>query len=486
MNGEVGVESLEGKGSEFWFTARLARQTTARPQESLHLANLRGVRVLIVDDNATSRKILTARLSSWEMFPSACANAIDALHVLQQACGDHDPFRIAVIDMQMPGMDGETLGRLIKADKRLADTRMVMLTSLGMRGDARRFHQAGFSAYANKPIRHQELKAVLSLTLADQNDDEPTRQAGSRDRDSEPAAKGWHGSPGPIITRHTAREMQNRFAFRQSRILLAEDNITNQQVALGILKKFGLRADTVSNGTEAIKALEAIPYDLVLMDVQMPLMDGTEVTRIIRGWNLKSGNDDAHSVSDIKERASRIPIIAMTAHAIQGDREHCIEAGMNDYITKPVSPRALMEALEKWLPKEESDNLKPAAEETPTMISSRQLQIPVFDRAGMMARLMDDEILAKKIIAAFLEDTPRQIAVLKKYLDAGDSAGLERQAHSIKGAAANVGGEALRAVVFAMEIAAKIGNLAAVNACMTELDMQFDALRSEIQTWQGS
>ncbi len=170
-----------------------------------------------------------------------------------------------MIDMQMPGMDGEALGRLIQSDNRLADTKMMMLTSIGMRGDAKRFHEIGFSAYSTKPIRHLELKAVLSLTLTEQDRTEPP----------------------PIVTRHSAREMLNLFAGRKARILLAEDNFTNRLVALGILKKLGLQTDAVTNGVEALDALQTLPYDLVLMDVQMPEMDGFEATKIIR--NYESG-----------------------------------------------------------------------------------------------------------------------------------------------------------------------------------------------------
>ena len=314
MNGKSGVSSKAGKGSEFWFTARLGKQDGKA--ESIAPADLSGVRILVVDDNATNREILTTRLTSWGMRPAEAKEGPGALQVLYRSLEENDPFRIAVIDMQMPGMDGETLGRAIRADVRLNDTRMVMLTSLGMRGDAKRLEEIGFAAYATKPIRHPELKAILSLTLSDR--DKPAQQ--------------------PIATRHAARETMNLFAGSKARILLAEDNITNQQVALGILKKLGLRADTVANGREALKALETLPYDLVFMDVQMPEMDGLEATRLTR----KSGSPN-HG----------IPIIAMTAHAMQGDRERCLEAGMNDYVTKPISPSALVEALEKWLPKDE-------------------------------------------------------------------------------------------------------------------------------------
>jgi len=442
MNGEAGVNSEEGKGSEFWFTARLGKQAGDADMESTLPADLQNVRALIVDDNASNREILSTRLASWGMRPTEAMDGSAALRDLNLALNGNDPFRIAVIDMQMPGMDGETLGRIIRADKRLNDTQMVMLTSLGMRGDARRLEEIGFAAYATKPIRHQELKAVLSLALSNRN-------------------KSAHR---PIATRHTARETLNLFDGCKARILLAEDNITNQQVALGILKKLGLRADAVGNGSEALTALETLPYDLVLMDVQMPEMDGLEATRQFR--KFKSTSTDCH-----------IPIIAMTAHAMQGDRERCMNAGMNDYITKPVSPQALAEALDKWLPKEEkTPDSKLKTEERPHRVPSPKPQIPVFDKADMMARLMDDEDLARMVVEGFLEDIPRQIATLKGYLETGDAAGAERQAHTIKGASANVGGERLMEVAFEMEKSAKAGDLNAVVEHMVELEAQFNLL----------
>ena len=444
MGGEAGVNSEEGQGSEFWFTARLGRQAEGAQAETPSPADLQGVRALIVDDNATGREILTTRLASWGMRPSEAQDGPGALRALYRALEEHEPFRIAVIDMQMPGMDGEALGRAIKADERLADTRMVMLTSLGMRGDARRFQEIGFAAFVVKPIRHEELKAVLSLALTERDRAEPT----------------------PIVTRHTAREMLNRFAGRKARILLAEDSITNQQVALGILRKLGLRADAVANGVEVLQALESIPYDLVLMDVQMPEMDGLEATRRIR-----------NPQSAIRNR--QIPIIAMTAHAMQGDRETCLDAGMNDYVSKPVSAQALAEALDRWLPKETAAEIHqaPGAPEETASASAPEPQTLVFDKAGMMAGLMDDEELVRTVAKVFLADIPRQIEALRGYLQAGDASGAERQAHSIKGASARVRGEALRAVALEMERAANARDLDTVKARMVEMEAQFDRLK---------
>ncbi len=457
MNGGIGASSEEGKGSEFWFTARLGKQAVGGQAESIPPADLCGVRVLIVEDSAANREILSTRLASWGMRPTEVKDGPEALQALYRALDENDPFRIAVIDMQMPGMDGETLGRAIHTNNRLNDIRMVMMTSLGMRGDAWRFQEIGFAAYTTKPIHHQALKAVLSLMVMERNGTEPQ----------------------PIVTRHTAREKMNLFAGRKARILLAEDNITNQQVALGILKIMGIYADVVANGVEALKAIETLPYDLVLMDVQMPQMDGLEATRKIRNYELgimnKAQTDASSSKFEIRNSSFVIPIIAMTAHTMKGDRERCLEAGMNDYIAKPVSPRALAEVLEKWLPKENDDRCTGMMKKKETEKDDSH-SLLIFDRAGMITRLMDDEKLARTVVEGFIEDIPLQIEALRGYLETGDAASAERQAHTIKGASANVGGERLRAAALEMEIAGKAGDMNAINACLVELETQFDLL----------
>lgn len=451
MGGEIGVESEEGKGSEFWFTVDLGIQRQGKREEDCLPTELTGVRVLIVDDNATNRDIQTPRLASWGMRPAEAPDGPSALAALHQALDENDPFRIAIIDMQMPGMDGEAVGCAIKADNRLADTRMVMLTSLGIRGDARRFEEIGFSAYATKPIRHHELKVVLSLALADR--DHPAMT-----------------SP-PIVTRYTAREVLNKFTGHRARILLADDNSTNQQVAQGILRKLGLRADAVANGEEALKALATVPYDLVLMDVQMPEMDGLEATRQIRDRQAAVINH-------------RIPIIAMTAHAMQGDREHCLEAGMNDYVVKPVSPEALAEVLTRWLPVKPlvGQYEKPLGHQEAPIRPATKRKLPVFDRQTMLARLLDDRELAVAVAEGFLSDIPKQFDSLRTFLASGDATGIQRQAHTIKGAAGNVSGEVLRAVAAAMEQEAPGGNIAALGERMNELETAFVCLQQTMTT----
>jgi CheY-like chemotaxis protein/HPt (histidine-containing phosphotransfer) domain-containing protein len=255
-----------------------------------------------------------------------------------------------------------------------------------------------------------------------------------------------------------ARERLQPFTGVTARILLAEDNPTNQKVALAMLKKLGLHADAVANGIEALQSLEFIPYDLVLMDVRMPGMDGLEATRRIR---------DPHSAV----RNHALPIIAMTANAMASDREDCLQAGMSGFVPKPVSLEALREELERWLrPGGDTDSGKaqlsaplPAGEE----------QAPVFNRAGVLQRMMGDEELAMAVITAFLDDMPHQIEDLKDLLRAGDATGSGRLAHSIKGAAANVGGERLRHAALEMEKAADAGNLDVAQAGMANLEAQF-------------
>jgi CheY-like chemotaxis protein/HPt (histidine-containing phosphotransfer) domain-containing protein len=307
--------------------------------------------------------------------------------------------------------------------------------------------ELGFSAYLVKPARQSDLFDSLSAVLAG--------SALSRTKQG-------------IVTRHVVREMR-RGAVR---ILLAEDNITNQHVAIGILAKLGLHADAVGDGVEAVAALEKVMYDLVLMDVQMPEMDGFEATRRIRDPESAVLNHE-------------IPIVAMTAHAMPGDRERCLEAGMDDYVTKPIAPEALADALDRWLPRDypvspAHDPAQPGAGP-----SSALTEAPVFDRAGLVTRLMGDENLARIVADGFLKDAPRLIDALKVCLRTGDAAGAIRQAHTIKGASATVGGEALAAVAQKMDKAATTGDLDDARDRLPELASEFGRLRAAMREFAG-
>ena len=497
MGGEIGVESLEGQSATFWFTAVLDKQPRRQYPEAAPRADLRAVRILVVDDNATNRQVLAEQLTSWGARHAAAESAAQALTLLRAARAANDPFRLVITDMQMPDTDGESLGRTIKDDPELRDTLLVMMTSLGMRGDAKRLEAIGFAAYLTKPVKQSQLYDCLATVLG-----------GATAAAQAPVA--------PLVTRHTLSEASRR----NVRILLAEDNPTNQQVALGILKKMGFHAVAVGDGREAIRALAAAPYDIVFMDVQMPVMDGFEATREIRKSEIRDqrsevssqqsedGSSDSQScgppTSDLRPLTSgHLPIIAMTAHAMKGDRERCLEAGMDDYIAKPIAPQALADALDKWLGKSDAGSgdekgfrvqgsgrtslgLNASSFLNPdTLNPGSSAPSTVFDRQALVDRLMGDEALVKEIVAGFMEDMPRQILAVKRHIAEGDANLAGGQAHAIRGAAANVGGMALSAVAFEMEQAGRAGRLDAIGALAPELDRQFDRLMEAMKQSDG-
>ena len=317
MGGEIGVRSRPGEGSVFWFNLPLLLDREPAPLPISEM-ELRGVRVLVVDDEPVNRQVLHEQLAAWGLQPTECSSGIEALEILRKACTEHAPFGLAVLDHQMPGMDGETLGRLIKQTPECRDTVLVMLTSLGQRGDAMRLKQAGFAAYLTKPAKQSMLFDALAGAWA-------SRHAG------EGAA---------LVTRHSVQESAaaanggDGAAMQfHARVLLVEDNAVNQKVATRMLERLGCRVDKAGNGKEAVEMAEALPYDVIFMDCHMPEMDGYDATREIRG---------------AEKRGQHRVIVAMTANALKGDREKCIEAGMDDYISKPIHKDALTTALARY------------------------------------------------------------------------------------------------------------------------------------------
>jgi PAS domain S-box-containing protein len=308
MGGEIGLESTLGTGSTFWFGVPLPSANSANvaigPDRDLN-----GLRVLVVDDSATNRTILEHQLTSWGMLPTLAERGDEALTLLREADASGQAFDVAILDFNMPEMDGLSLATTISADPHLRRTRLVMLTSSGKRGDAVLGRRAGLSAYLPKPVHESQLYGCL---------------AGVMGRVTE--------HPGELVTRHSLREEKAR---RGARLLVAEDNPVNQLVAVRMLEKLGYRADGVANGSEAVDALMRINYAAVLMDCQMPELDGFEATREIR-----------HRQSS----PQRTPVIAMTAGAMQSDRERCLDAGMDDYISKPVRLEELGAVLSRWVP----------------------------------------------------------------------------------------------------------------------------------------
>ena len=317
MGGEIGVESVPGEGSTFWFTLPLPRGSEQDQGPSAAPADLDGIRVLVVDDVEVNRQVLTEQLTAWEMRPEMASSGAEALERLGAGAASGDPFAIAILDARMPGMDGQALARAIKADATLSGTRLMLLTSSGRRGDASEAATVGFAAFLVKPALPDTLREVLSAVLA-------------------PAVDGERR----LVTRFSAAEAEARTSLDrrsspgpQRRVLLAEDNIVNQLVAVGMLEKLGCRVDVAANGREAVTMWEAFPYDVVFMDCQMPELDGFGATGEIRE----------------REGANRhTPIVAMTANVMAGDREACIAAGMDDFVGKPIMAEDLSAALNHW------------------------------------------------------------------------------------------------------------------------------------------
>jgi two-component system sensor histidine kinase/response regulator len=313
MDGEVGVSSEEGAGSTFWFTARFGvAQDSAKVRPAPPIA-LRGQRIIIVDDNMTNRKVLMGQLSLCGMEAVCASSADEALSLMRHAAAARRPFEVALLDHQMPGCDGATLGKTILAENGLSGARLILLTSSGQRGDGRMFSELGFAGYLLKPVTHRDLTDCLMMVLGTQ-------------------AEGWRMATQPLVTRHALRSQRVREA--QHHVLLAEDNVVNQKVACRILEKLGYRVDVAGDGQAAFEAWQSGRYHLILMDCQMPVMDGYETTRKIR--EHESGR-------------KRIPIIALTAHAMKGADNECRAAGMDDYLSKPIDREQLEQSLHRWL-----------------------------------------------------------------------------------------------------------------------------------------
>lgn len=324
MGGQIGLTSTVGAGSVFWFTVRVLLQSEGAQQIARASAPLQGRRILIVDDHATNRRVLEQSLRGHGVLCESTENGHQALDRLRDAAGRRTPFDIAILDMQMPGMDGLEIARRIKADSVLQDTRLVLLTSVGWRGDAKTAQEAGIAVYLTKPIRHSLLYECLSLVLG--------RTLDGVTSPSQTVA--------PIVTRHSMSE-----ALMQARplVLVVEDNPVNQKVAANMIEKLGYRVNVAANGQEAVDSLAHIPYGLVLMDCQMPEMDAFEAARVIRSRE--------ESLRQAGGTPPHVPIVAMTANAMAEDRERCLAAGMDDFLCKPVTSKSLAASLNRWLPR---------------------------------------------------------------------------------------------------------------------------------------
>jgi PAS domain S-box-containing protein len=421
MGGELVVVSEVGRGSEFSFALTLPLEAALQPP--LPLKHLQRGSVLVVDDNDTNRGILREVLADEGIAIQEASGAEPAFAALRAGQAQGRPFDLVIIDAQMPDHDGFELAAWVRVDPALAGVRLCMLTSAGQRGDAQRCRELGIEGYLTKPISRFDVLEAVSLILGS------AKPAGVAD----------------VVTRHTVRESR-----RQLKLLLAEDNLINQQVAAAMLRKRGHHVDVVGNGREAVDAVAREPYDVVLMDIQMPELDGLEATRAIRA-----------SLSGARPR-----IVAITAHASEADKERCLAAGMDGYLSKPFKTRDLFAAVEA--------GAEPAAASAGTGTSAtRSHPVDVVALRESLRQAGPEESIGE-ILKTFVADAPSRLDALTKAFKANDPRAIERAAHAFKAAAVTIGAHRLAVLLQAVEVAAKEGS---ARRAGTELE----ALRAEVE-----
>lgn len=434
MQGRFGVESSSDKGSCFWFTAPFPVQFSVVCPPLLSLA---GRRVLVVDDNAASRGLLMELLRLWKCDAEAVASPAEVFEQLESQVA----YDVLLIDLHLGPMRGDRLSRLIEREPSWKPTPRVLMAPLADCNKPDEWKLAGFAARVNKPVKQGELGACLASLMGVGPTPLPAPAPAS-----------------PPVERLLSREQKSSY-----RLLLVEDHPVNREVAAGILERLGYRVAMAVDGRKALRALEQSDYDLVLMDCQMPEMDGYEASRLIR--------DPATPV-----RNHSIPIVAMTAHAMSGDRQKCLKAGMDDYLTKPIEPQLLDRTLEKWL----TVTARRAHAATPVAVQPAPRETVVFDRTGFLDRLMNDDQLARRVLKGFIDTVPGQMTALAEAVNKAQPDLARRTAHSIKGAAANIGGEALREAAGKIEEFGKAGDLKSVAALLPELEQQLKKLGPEL------
>jgi len=461
MGGGITVSSESGKGS--CFELNVVLQKSQHSHLVMPEVDIQALNLLVVDDNVTNREVLRGQLEHWGASVVEAEDGPHALAVCEQRIEqDGLPlFDIAFLDMQMPGMDGEQLGKALKSDPRFSQMKLVMMTSMGYQGEARHFADIGFSGYFPKPATTSDLFDALAVVA---EDGEALQQAE------------------PLVTHHYLKTlshskesvienansiMNDKLWTEDTRVLLVEDNQVNQLVASGILANMGIQVDVAADGLAALNSLDQAPTDapyiLVLMDCQMPEMDGYEATSAIR--NGKAG-----------ERYKTIPIIAMTANAMEGDRRKCLEAGMDDYLSKPIDTELLFEKLQQWLPgAEEKPVLRKVVEHTP------ELERAVWDKEAALKRLLSDEDLLNTLVEVFLDEMPTRMDELKQGMESGDCEKIHYLAHTIKGTAGNLSALGLQKQATLMEAAAKEADIEQVSILMPALQQAIEQLKQRFE-----
>lgn len=438
MGGELKVASEVGRGSEFSFAVTLRIEMETYVGAGDRYGSIEDRRFLVVDDNPTTRRIVLDALAAAGAEVGQCDGVDVALAAMRKAIADGAPYDVAIVDRYMPGRDGFEMAALVQGDPELSQTRLLMLTSVGHRGDGTRARDVGIAAYLTKPVSAAELLETAAAVLA--------RPAG--------------GTPDRhLITRHSIKETRRRL-----NILLAEDNPVNQQVAATMLTTRGHTVDVVENGRQAVEALETKRYDLVLMDIQMPELDGLAATREIR--NTLGLRD--------------LPILALTARAMPSEREQCLRAGINGLVTKPIKPHELFAAVEGWAAPSHSE----AASSTPeTKPGAAEVTAPVaLDEFFHMMREAGVEDKAGETLAVYLRDTPTRIKLLESAIRQADSMQVESISHSLRSASGSIHAHALAELLAQMEKASKSGDLEGGARLMKEIHEKYAAVQATIRS----
>jgi two-component system sensor histidine kinase/response regulator len=438
MGGEIGVSSEVGAGSRFFFTLPLQPAANSSPERRIR--SEAGGRILIVDDNVTNQRVLSAQLVHAGYSVITVSSGLAALDELRNAIATDQQFDMVITDFQMPDMDGAMLGERIIAMRGLGDTRLVMLTSLDRHGDTPRLAALGFAAYLTKPVRVRELIDAVARVMS----------GGPRQ---------WQMETQPMITLNMLTQPQTvqRFA---GHVLLVEDNFVNQKVAVRFLERLGCTVEVASNGAEGVVACQQRPFDIVLMDLQMPVMDGMTATRKIRAW----------------ETSGHIPIIALTANAMTGDRELCEAAGMDGYLTKPIEVERLRNVLAKYgLEKPDPAATDAAAAETPVRSPGSPAPVDLHQ----FQNLTDgDQAFAQELVTTFIVSGEQQLAEIAAALAREHRVDMARAAHKLKGACANIHAHGLKALAERIEIDCATADARVLNEVNALLRHEFDRVKA--------
>ncbi|MGZ3183504.1 MAG: response regulator [Telluria sp.] len=461
MGGKIGVENALTQGSVFWFQVTFDKRRLApRPDEET-LQRVRGLRVLIIDDQAEGREALQRHLATWDIAADTALSSFDAIDRLGHAAQDGTPYDVALLDMEIDASAGLSLAMALRADTALAGLRLVLLSSPAAAADPVQRREAGVAYQLVKPVRPADLFECL---LARGPASAPMRLRA----DLPPLPEAQTAGQPP------ARRSGTRPPAGRCRVLLAEDNPVNVEVATAMLDSLGFAVQCAANGQEALGAVDGGEVDLVLMDCQMPVMDGFAATAEIRRQEQQHG------------RGRKLPIVAITANALQGDREACLAAGMDDYLSKPFSQQQLATVLGRWVPLpvpatvHHADRAPRPAAPAPVPPAREALNLHALENIRALSG-DHGEALVRKVVAAFVDDTPQQLQAMRRAVGAGDSEAVRRTAHSLKSGSANIGADALAQLCRELESLGRAQDTASAAVMLAELELEYEAVRRSLE-----